>query len=218
MYKNILFDLDGTVTNSKEGITKSVQYALKDFGIDEPDLDKLECFIGPPLDESFMKYYGLSLEDAKKAMVKYRERYQPIGCYENTLYVGIEELLASLKEAGKCILLATSKPELFAHEILKQHHIENYFDVIVGCELNGDRSKKSEVITEALRRLNQKNESHAESIMIGDREHDIFGAKTCQIDSIGIRYGFSSPGEFEAAGATYILDTVSDLNDFLLSH
>ncbi|MEG2441656.1 MAG: HAD hydrolase-like protein [Acetivibrio sp.] len=218
MYHTILFDLDGTITNSKEGITKSVQYTLAHFGISEPDLDKLECFIGPPLEESFTKYYGLLPKDLPKAMDFYRERYKPIGCYENELYEGISDLLFCLKQAKKTVALATSKPEVFALEILKQHSIVSFFDVVVGCELNGDRSKKVDVINEVFHRLSYSSSMRNGTIMVGDREHDILGAKSAKIDSVGIRYGFSNIGELEAAGANYVLDTVADLKTFLLSH
>lgn len=217
MYHTILFDLDGTVTNSKEGITKCVQYALKSFGIIEPDLDKLECFIGPPLGQSFMKYYGLSKEDADKAVAKYRERYQPVGIYENTIYDGMEELLSSLKAAGKCVALATSKPEVYAEEILSSKGLSKYFDIITGSLLDGRRTNKEDVIREVLLRLQYNEEQKKGCIMIGDREHDIIGAKAVSIPSIGIRYGFAKGSELWDAGADYVLDTVADVKSFLLT-
>ncbi len=216
MYQTILFDLDGTITDSSIGITKSAQFALKELGIDEPDLEKLKCFIGPPLTESFMKFYHLSPEDATSAMLKYRERYKPIGVYENSIYDGIPALLKTLKEAGRTIALATSKPETFAVEILKMWRIDTFFDTITGAELDGSRTSKTEVIEEVFRRLDYSSDEIKKTVMIGDREHDIFGAKNCGIDSIGVRYGFATEGEFEAAGATHIVDSVSALGEFLL--
>lgn len=217
MYHTILFDLDGTVINSKEGITKCVQWALKAFDIDEPDLDKLECFIGPPLDTSFMKYYGFSKEKALLAVEKYRERYKPVGMYENTVYDGMEDLLSSLKAAGKTLALATSKPEVFAEEILSKAGLASYFDCITGSLLDGTRTQKADVITEALRRLLYKNDKYPGTVMVGDREHDIIGAKAIPIPSIGIRYGFAKGTELNDAGADYIFETVGELKDFLLS-
>ena len=142
MYQTILFDLDGTLTDPKEGITKCVQYALKHFGIEENDLDKLTPFIGPPLVYSFMTYYGLDEDQAQGAISKYRERFSTVGLFENGIYEGVKELLEILKVEGKTVALATSKPHVFAERILEHYGIKAYFDVIVGSELDGTRSHK----------------------------------------------------------------------------
>ena len=141
-YKYILFDLDGTLTDPKEGITKSVAYALKHFGIDVEDLDTLCKFIGPPLKDSFMQYYGLSEDDAHLAVEKYREYFEPCGMFQNKVYDGVENLLKELKTSGKEIVLATSKPGVYAQKILEHFHLDSYFSYVAGSELDGRRVKK----------------------------------------------------------------------------
>lgn len=218
MYHTLLFDLDGTIINSKEGITKSAQYALSFFDIHESDLDKLEVFIGPPLGQSFQEYYHLSDKQTKKAVTLFRERYASIGVYENEVYDGIEDLLTSLKETGKKIALATSKPENFAIAILEKYKLSSYFDLIVGSKLDGSRDSKKEVIEEVFHRLSYSETDRKECIMIGDRKHDILGAAACNIDSIGVRYGFSTGQELEETNATFVLESVQELKQFLLTH
>lgn len=223
-YQYVLFDLDGTLTDPKEGITKSVQYALYAFGIMEPNLDKLEPFIGPPLADSFMEFYHLSPQEAAEAVEKYRERFQLTGLYENVIYEGITELLEALHEEGRSIAIASSKPTVFVEKILKYFKIASYFDVVVGSELDGRRSKKEEVVEEALRQLYQlkgqsfppKQEALDRTVMIGDRKFDIQGAKAYGIDSIGVLYGYSGKGELKEAGADCIVKTVKELRQVLL--
>ena len=152
-YKYLLFDLDGTLTDPKEGITTSVQYALRAFGIEEPDLEKLRPFIGPPLQSSFMDFYGFDEEKAKRAVEKYREWFRPKGIYQNAIYPGIEEMLSRLKAGGKVLAVASSKPQIFVEQVLRHFGIYDYFTVIVGSELDGRRDKKEEVVEEALRQL-----------------------------------------------------------------
>ena len=207
--KYFLFDLDGTLTNPHEGITKCVQYALDYFGIHEEDLDKLDVFIGPPLTESFQKYYGLSYEDSLIALKKYRERFETVGLYENEKYEGIEKVLQCLKERNKKIYLATSKPEKFAIKILEYFNLDKYFDGMVGASMDLSRNKKCDVIKEVFDRYSIKDTDNA--IMIGDRAHDILGAKQMNIKSIGVYYGFAKKGELEKAGADYIVDTIDEL-------
>lgn len=207
---NFLFDLDGTLTDPKEGITKCVHYALAHFGIDEPDLNKLTKFIGPPLPAAFMEFYGLNKAQAEVALQAYRERFAPIGIFENRLYDGIFEMLSACKESGHKVALATSKPEIYAQRILEKYGIMHYFDVIVGSELDGRRGDKAEVIAEALLQL-----QYGESIMIGDRSHDIIGAKKCGVKSIGVQYGYAESGELETAGADYIVHDVLELKSLL---
>lgn len=216
MYQTLLFDLDGTIIDSREGITKSVQYALSFFGIEEPDLSKLECFIGPPLLTSFKEYYHFSEDDAKKAVTLYRERFAPIGIHENTLYEGISQLLSDLKRQGKTIVLATSKPEPFAQAILEKHNLHSFFDLVVGSTLDNKRNTKQEVIEEVFKRLSYDKEQRNHSVMIGDRKHDIIGAAACHIDSIGVRYGFAKGNELEENHAAFIFDTIPKLSHFLL--
>ena len=177
--KNILFDLDGTITDPAMGITNSVMYALKKFGIEVPERSELYKFIGPPLAESFEKYYGFS--DGQKAVEAYREYFAPKGIFENEVYEGIEELLSTLKNRGYNIYLATSKPEIYAKQILEHFKIDKYFSDAVGSELNGDRVEKGEVIAYLLKKHNI-----TEGIMIGDRCFDIIGAKENGLKSVGV--------------------------------
>lgn len=210
MSQIILFDLDGTLTDSGEGITKSVQYALSHFGIMENNLEKLRCFVGPPLQEQFMEYAGLSREQAWKAVEFYRERYNSIGIYENRLYPKIKELLELLAVNDKILGVASSKPEVYVEQILKHFGIYSYFQVVVGSELDGRRTRKAEVIEEALQRLGM-DRARDSVLMVGDREHDVKGARDCGIQCIGVTYGYGSREELEKAGAVYIADTVEDL-------
>lgn len=220
MFEYILFDLDGTLTDPKIGITSSAQYALRAFGIDEPNLDKLEPFIGPPLADSFMEFYGFTLEQANQAIEKYRERFDGQGIYENELYEGIDKMLLALKEKKKILAIASSKPTPLVLRVLEHFDIRQYFDYIVGSELDGRRSKKEEVVAEALRLMLPASfdvqEKKARVAMVGDRKFDIEGAKAFGLTSIGVSFGYASEGELEAAGADYIVDTVSELKELLL--
>lgn len=210
MSQVILFDLDGTLTESGEGITKCVQYALEKMGIVEENLDHLRCYIGPPLHASFMKFAGLDAEQAEQAIVYYRERYTTIGIYENKLYPMVKELLDVLKINDKILGVASSKPEIYVKQILQDFGIAEYFQVIVGSELDGARTKKEEVIEEALHRLHMENERD-KVLMVGDKEHDVLGATACGIRCVGVTYGYGSREELEKAGAVYIADSVEDL-------
>lgn len=213
MYQYILFDLDGTLTDPGLGITNSVMYALKKFGIDIPDRAALYKFIGPPLQESFEKYYGFSNEKSELAIQYYREYFKVSGLYENEVYDGIEELLKNLKAQNKSVILATSKPEVFAVEILKHFQLDKYFDFIAGATMDETRVKKADVISYALDSCKISDLSSA--IMIGDREHDILGAKQIGLDSIGVLFGYGSREELEAAGATYIASNVADILKYI---
>lgn len=215
-YKIILFDLDGTLTDPKEGITKSVQYALDSLGVHEPDLDRLECFIGPPLLDSFQEFYGLDRSQAAQGLIKYRERFCVKGIFENILLPGVPEMLGALKKAGKVMALATSKPEPFAVQILKHFEILSYFDAAVGCGLDESRGSKAEVIEEVFRRLGIEEEQKREVLMVGDRKHDVIGAKRCGIHSLGVAFGYAPPGELEESGAEHLVQTVEELTRFLL--
>lgn len=220
MFEYILFDLDGTLTDPKIGITSSVQYALRAFGIDEPDLDKLEPFIGPPLADSFMEFYGFTPEQTRLAIEKYHERFDNQGIYENELYEGMDSLLSSLKEGGKTLAIASSKPTSLVIRVLEYFHIKKYFDYIVGSELDGTRSKKEEVVEEALRLMAPAPlsawERRERIVMVGDRKFDIEGAKLFGLTSVGVSFGYAPAGELETAGADYIVDTVSELGEILM--
>lgn len=209
--KVILFDLDGTLTDSGPGITACVQYALEKMGRPEPDLKKLEVFVGPPLVDQFMAYAGFTKEEADQAVVYYRERYTTKGMFENALYPGIEELLAYLKDQGCVLAVASSKPEPYVHQILEYFKLTGYFTEIVGAELEeGQRSTKEEVIEEALKRLHMES-SRQDVVMVGDRSYDVLGAHACGIQCIGVAYGYGSMDELIRAGVTYVADSVEEL-------
>ena len=213
-FEYILFYLDGTITDSGEGITKSVQYALKFFDILVNNLEDLHKFIGPPLKESFKEYYKFDEEKANLALVKYREYYADIGIYENDLYDGIIEVLDNLKENNKTIILATSKPEVYAKQILKYFKIDKYFTFVAGSDFEETRVKKGDVIKYALEGAGISDLSKV--IMIGDREHDIIGAKDNNIKSIGVLYGYGDVIELTQARADYIVKSTSELLKILL--
>lgn len=216
MYRYLLFDLDGTLTDSSEGICKSIQYSLGKIGIQEDDLQKLEVFIGPPLRYSFKEYYGLEGELAEQAIAFYRERYTEVGKYENRPYPGIREMLIHLKAAGAVLAVASSKPELYVEDILRHFDLYELFDYVVGSDLEGKRETKTAVIREAMERMQVTREEQKGVLMVGDRHFDIDGAKELSLDSLGVYYGFAKSGELEAAGADYVVHTVDELEKLLL--
>lgn len=216
MYQYILFDLDGTLTDPKLGITSCVQHALRKFGIEEPDRDMLELFIGPPLSNSFREFYGFDEEKIQQAIAYYRERFSTIGLFENEIYPGIPQMLKELQESGRHLAVASSKPTVFVTQILEHFGIHAYFEVIVGSELDGTRVKKEEVVEEALRQLLHGTEQRRDVVMVGDRKFDIEGAKAYHIDSVGVAYGYAAQGELEAAGADVIVETVEELGKVLI--
>ena len=212
MYKTILFDLDGTLTDPGLGITNSVAYALRHYGIEAESRESLYPFIGPPLADSFMKYYGFDSERAMEAISVYREYFRDKGLYENEVYDGVRELLTEIKSSGRKIVLATSKPEEFSVRILEYFDLMKYFDVVAGASMDEKRNRKGDVIAYAM----EKGGFAAEgTVMIGDREHDILGAKENCIDSIGVLYGYGDRDELEKAGADYIAETVDDIMKYL---
>ena len=211
MYKYILFDLDGTLTDSAEGITKCAQYALKALGVDEPDLNNLRHFIGPPLVECFMKLYGFTEEQAKFGTAKYRERYKDTGIYENKVYPGVPEMLAKLKANGLRLALATSKPLVFAQRVTDYFNLTQYFTYITGPDFNGSLPTKADVIDDAMKHFGLAGTAKAQALMIGDRRQDIAGAKKCGLKTIGVRYGYAAPGELEEAGADFICTAPQDV-------
>lgn len=211
--KAVLFDLDGTVSDSREGVTKCVQYGLKKIGIEEDDLVKLECFIGPPLIESYTKFYGLTEEKAKEAIQYYRERYEPIGVHECILFDGVEECLAKLKEDGYTVGLASSKPEEYCKIILEEHGIMQYFDDVVGATLDGKINTKAEVLEEVFRRW--KHFEKDEICLIGDTIFDVNGANTMGIACLCVSFGFGDVEEMKKAGAVAIFDHFMELPEIL---
>ena len=211
MVKCILFDLDGTLTDSEEGIIRSIQYALASFGIDEK-AENLKEFLGPPAHIAYQKYYGFSEEQAALAVEKYRERFSVTGIYENRLYNGIPELLEKLTQDGKVLAIATSKPLVYTEIILKHFGIEHYFTEVVGSTMDGSFCDKSEIVAEALRRCGVDK---SECIMVGDRRYDVIGAKDNGIKSIGALYGYGSREELSEAGADFIVENVGDIYDIV---
>lgn len=213
MYKYILFDLDGTLTDPEIGITNGVMYALDKFGIEVNDRKELHCFIGPPLVDAFMKYYGFKESDAKQAVAYYREFFRETGIYENRVYDGVRNLLNTLKSKGKTLILATSKPQEFAEIVLNYFDLMQYFDCVVGATFDGTLNYKADVIRVALERGKVLDINAA--VMIGDRYHDIEGAKQNNLKSIGVLYGFGDREELENAGADYIVEAPLDLLEIL---
>lgn len=213
--KNILFDLDGTITESELGITKSVQIGLQRVGIIETNLTSLKTFIGPPLHVSFQKYYGISGEDYKKALDGFHEYYRTKGIFECEIYLGIEILLKKLRAKGKHLFVATSKPETEAKRVLEYFGLTKYFDFIGGSDgdLGTTRSTKALVIQYVLEKNGLKK---SDCIMIGDRSHDIIGAKEVGLSSVGVLYGYGDRVELYEAGADYICEDVQELEHLLM--
>ena len=212
-YKYIFFDLDGTLTDPQEGITNCVRYALEHFGIHETDYSKLMNFIGPPLVYSFSEYYGFDEKKSLEAVEKYRERFSTVGLFENKVYDGVYDMLQKLSDSGHILVLATSKPKVFADRIMAKYRLRPYFKLICGSELDGTRNDKNEVIEYAIEKLGCPRES---VIMVGDRKHDIIGAKKCSVASCGVRFGYAEEGELEEAGADIIAENIEELTDILM--
>ena len=212
MIKYILFDLDGTLTDPKEGITKCVQYALKKFGI-ERECDQLLEFIGPPLKEQFMKYANLSEEDGVKAVEYYRERYAPTGIFENKIYDGVIPMLAELKEKGYVLAVATSKPSVFSRQICDKYGISEYITYLSGSELDGRNTDKAQVIKNAMDNLGASKDN---TVMVGDRIFDLEGAESNGILSIGVSYGYAKDGEFENGKAAAIVSSPMEIAETVI--
>ncbi len=212
-YNYILFDLDGTLTDSAPGITNSIMYALKHFGIRIEDRLELYKFVGPPLHDTFSKYFHFTEEETNEAITLYREYFTEKGMFENVVYQGIPPLLKNLKASDKKLILATSKPTQFAEKILEHFDLLKYFDFVVGSNLDGTRRDKGEIIRFVLEHYNITECGNV--VMIGDREHDVIGARNCGIKSIGVLYGYGDKQELEDAGADYIAQTVEELEHLL---
>ena len=212
-YTTVLFDLDGTITDSAKGIINSVSYALTKMNLEVPEYENLTKYIGPPLLESFEVFNGLSKEASEQAVLYFREYYTETGILENVVYEGFESLLQSLQSLDITLVVATSKPEPFAKKILEHFSLSHYFKVIAGSTLNETRTTKDEVITYALESLKVNDPKN--TIMVGDRKHDILGAKTNGLDSIGVLYGYGDLEELQTAGADYIVSSVTELKNLL---
>lgn len=209
----LFFDLDGTLIDPRVGITGSVAYALGKLGIEVDDPDSLTRFIGPPLEWSFREYYSFDSEKAAHAASLYRESFSVKGIHENELYDGIIPMLEKLSGSKK-LVIATSKPEPYAKQISENLGFARYFDAVCGAEFGGKRANKDEVIAYAMERCGCKDPS--EIVMVGDRMHDIIGAKKNGVQSVGVLYGYGSRRELTEAGADYIAETVGELAELLL--
>ena len=214
-WETILFDLDGTLTDPAEGITKAVEVALNHYGITVEDRSTLNKFIGPPLDESFPEFYGFNEEQVREATRVFREYFGRQGWAENIPYLGIDKLLSDLKAAGKKLIIATSKPEEFAVRIMNHFGLAQYMDVIAGASTdNQEGAKKANVIRKALQRAGVEDLSSV--VMVGDRRHDVAGGHEVGLKVIGVLYGYGDRAEHEAAGADYIVEDIPSLEKLLL--
>ncbi len=215
MYKTVMFDLDGTLTESAPGITTSISVVLDKWGIPYRDLKELEIFVGPPLKEAIRDYYNMTDEKATEFVREFRAHYTTEGLFISSVYPGVEDLLKKIKASGRKVMLATSKPEVTAIRIIEHFGIAKYFDEVAGATEDNSRVRKADVIRYLMGKLPEDERNIGDFIMVGDREHDIFGAKEVGVDSIGVLYGYGSREEFENAGATYIAETATDVYDFL---
>ena len=211
MFTHIFFDLDGTLTDPAQGITNSFIHALKYFGRELPSYEELCKLIGPPLPYSFETILGFPKEKVMEAVAKYREYFATKGLFENSVYPGIPELLQTLKEKGKHLVVATSKPEEYSIKIIEHFGLSNYFDFVCGSLMDESRSKKAEVIAYALERCGLGEDDKSRVLMVGDRLHDIEGAQQNGLKSCGVLFGYGSREELEEAGADYIVKDVMDL-------
>ena len=212
--KYLLFDLDGTLTDSQEGILRCFRHAFETLGIEVPDEGRMKSFLGPPLSASFRSVIGEDEVKVAEAVRIYRERYSTIGLFENRPYDGTDILLRKLRDSGYTLAVATSKPEVFSRRILDRFGLSEYFEVITGCGLDGTLDTKAEVIEETLRRLGAADK--AECIMIGDRKQDILGAHEAGLECIGVYWGFAEDGELEASGADAIANTAEELKEMFI--
>ena len=211
MFTHIFFDLDGTLTDPALGITNSFIHALKYYGLPIPSFEELCKLIGPPLPYSFESTFGFDHDKAMQAVAKYREYFSTKGLYENKVYSGIPGLLQSLKEKGKHLVVATSKPEEYSIKIIEHFGLSKYFDFVCGSLMDESRSKKAEVIAYALERCGLTESDKSSVLMVGDRFHDIEGAKANGLKSCGVLFGYGSLAELENAGADYIANSVKEL-------
>ncbi|MBQ7895436.1 MAG: HAD hydrolase-like protein [Oscillospiraceae bacterium] len=206
MFEYILFDFDGTIFDTVEGITKSVRYAINKFGKDA-ELEDLRCFAGPPLVDMFMSRFGLSKDEAVQAVAYYRERYKPTGIYESRPFPGVKELLEGLIKLGKPLAIATSKPQVMAEELLSRSGLIEYFDLICGA-LDDKNNAKWQIVTRVLENFGAKPE---QAVLVGDTKYDVIGAHQCHVKCIGVEYGYAAAGELEESGADYIVKDTEEL-------
>ena len=214
MFDWLFFDLDGTLTDPALGITNSFKHALKYFGLEIPSYEKLCSFIGPPLVDTFRTQFGFSDEKASLGVLKYREYFAEKGLLENSVYPGIPDLLSDLKDAGKRLVVATSKPEEYSVKIIEHFGLAPYFENVCGSLMDESRSKKDEVIEYALER-NQIGD-RSKVLMVGDRKHDILGAKKTGLKSCGVLFGYGSLDELKESGADYIAGDMAELKKICL--
>lgn len=212
-YKTILFDLDGTLADNSEGIVNGVLYALEKLGIHEQNPQSIHRFIGPPILDSFMQFYDLPEDKANQGVQLYREIFAQVGVHQATLYDGITPMLERLKQAGYLLATASSKPEKFVRQILTDHNIVQYFDAVIGADLEGKRQTKQSVCLEALRRTQT---DAADAVLVGDRMFDAEGAAACGMDCIAALYGFGTREEFEPYPIAFYAQTTQDVADFLI--
>lgn len=216
MYRYLFFDLDGTLTDSREGILNSLRYAFDKLGAAAPEESVLLGFIGPPLQDSFQRYCGFTREEALRAIELFRERYVPIGKFENAAAPGMAEACARLKARGFTLALASSKPEELCVPICERFGFAPSLTAVVGSPPGGD-SGKAEVIREAMRRLGLGEADRSSILMVGDRKFDVLGARECGIDCAGVEFfGYAAPGELAAAGAVAVVKTAQELEEFIL--
>ncbi|MCI2056302.1 MAG: HAD hydrolase-like protein [Oscillibacter sp.] len=219
MYHTILFDLDGTLTDSKEGILKSLHYAFEKLGRPAPSDAILTKFIGPPMQDSFVHFCGYTPEEANRAIKLFRERYVPIGKFENVPAPGLPEMCADLKRKGYALALSSSKPEDMCLAICDRFGYAPSLEVITGSPADPGDWTKADVIRETLRRLNLTEDDKPEILMVGDRKFDVEGAKECGIDCVGVEFfGYAAPGELKEAGAVAVVKTAQELEQFILTH
>lgn len=208
MKKYVLFDLDGTLTDPALGITNGIMHMLKKTGREVPPREELYFFIGPPLIPSFMSVFGMTEEEAKQGLVYYREYFSEIGIFENEPYPGIKDALGKIRDAGLTVGVATSKPEEFAEKILVHFGLREYFDTVSGATMDEKRSTKADVIEYALGRMGASSEN---TVMVGDRHHDVDGAKAFGIPTVGVLWGYGSQKELEDAGAKWIVSSMDEM-------
>lgn len=216
MYRYVLFDLDGTLTDPGEGITKSIAYAFDSFGFPYRSLEDLQVYIGPPLNEEFMARLGVDLETAKALSEKFRERYNVTGWQENHPMPGMRDALETLKEHGCHLAVATSKPLGIATKILRHFDLEKYFEVICGSSPDGGRGEKWLIVRDALEQLGVTEETKHLAVMVGDRKHDIVGGQRNGLVTVGLTFGYGSREEFADAGVSYVADSGEELTGYLL--
>ena len=212
MYNCILFDFDGTVFDTVDGIIKSVRYALNKHDMDAPD-ELLRRFAGPPMEEMFMQTFDTTPEEAKQLRKDFQERYVPIGLYESKPFDGIEDMLSALKAGGKKLAITTLKPTFMAETLLKHSGLIRYFDLVCGVSPEATNFTKSELACIAMEKLGASKE---ETVLVGDTKYDIYGAHGALLKAVGVRYGFAPDGELEEAGADYFVNSVAELKEFLL--